>query len=216
MLKISILSTLLLIGASNVIAQNTYLQLGTEDYNMLDRLETRSGHLSDIIFTEIKPISRKNQVEFLSQQRDSNAIGLSSIDKYNIDQMISKSGEWVPNEEGAIPSKKAIWKSFYQKQADMIHVKTKDFFLVVNPVILGQALYEKDNPKHTLLTNSHGVEIRGWISKKVGFYTYFTDNQERTPMYVDQLIAKRQAIPGADYYTTATGTDYDYFLARGY
>src|SRR5205823_2389072 len=73
-----------------------------------------------------------------------------------------------------------------------------------------------------LVTNSHGAEMRLWISKKLSFYTLFTDNQEQFPYPVYNRVigiaGHRQAIPGADYFLKAKGPAgyFDYMQATGY
>lgn len=199
-------------------AQTTYLQLNIEDMNLLDRLETRGGELNNRLFMANKPVSRKDAVSFLMEKRkDARVIELSSIDRYNIDHAISVSGEWAANENGAIDSRLPWFKTFYKKQPDFLHVKTKDFFLVVNPVISATGIYQrgtgvKDNSR---LSSSRGIELRGWVAKKIGFYSYFTDNQEQPVQFVDEYVDTAFAIPGAGYYTPQ-GSHYDYLLARGY
>lgn len=207
---------LVLIGMAIVlqaVAQTTYLQLGQEDYQLLDRLETRSGRLSNDLFLSVKPVSRKGAVKFLEEQDTS--VTLTEIDKYNIAHMISVSGEWASDENGAIDSKRPWFKSLYKKQPDLVHVKTDNFFLSANPVLTAQAMYEKNNPNNPLFTSNRGAEVRGWIAKKIGFYTFFTDNQEETPSHVTNWIDSNDAVPGADFYTRRGGK-YDYLLARGY
>lgn len=199
-------------------AQTTYLQLGTDEYHLLDRLETRSGELTDHFFTEIKPIPRNGAVAFLLEQRkNARNLSLSAIDRYNIDHAISVSGEWTPDEDGAIDTRTTWFHTFYKKQPDFIHVKTKNFFLVVNPVISATAIYEKNtNETDNHFSSARGVELRGWIGKKIGFYSYFTDNQEQPVGFVKDYIDKYNAVPGADYYSTPNNSHYDYLLARGY
>lgn len=216
---------ILISGSYPVFAQSTYLPINTEDHQLLDRLETRSGRLCDSLCLSQQPESRKNAVNFIEMQlaKDSNA-ALSLKDRYNMEQMISENGEWAQGGDGAITSKHPWFHTFYNKQYDFVYVKTKDFFLVVNPVINGTLLTENNDPviKNTasnpLYINSHGAEARGWISKKLGFYTYFTDNQEQPPTYVSDFINKQhQAVPGADYYLHSTSkTYYDYLQASGY
>ncbi|MBS1781590.1 MAG: hypothetical protein JSS78_00840 [Bacteroidetes bacterium] len=216
MLHKAFLPTILL-AAFAAKAQTTYLPLNTNEYQLLDRLETRSGKLTNDFFTTIKPIPRKGAVEFLLEERkNARDLKLTKVDRYNIDHAISVSGEWTPNEDGAINSKLPWFKTFYTKQPDFLHVKTKDFFLAVNPVISGELISENANGKtYNEYWTSRGLELRGWISKKIGFYTYLTDNQERVPSFVDSYITRHQAVPGADYYTKPSN-HYDYFLAKGY
>ena len=196
-------------------AQTTYLQLNQEDYHLLDRLETRSGRLSDDLFLFVKPVSRRSAVEFLQWQRKESRIdNLSEIDKYNVAHAISVSGEWALEQNGAIDSKRAILKNFYKKQPDLIYVNNDNFFLSANPIITAQGMYEKNNG--TLFTSSRGLEARGLIAKKVGFYTMFTDNQEAMPGFAAQWADSADAVPGNDFFTRKGGNKFDYLTARGY
>jgi hypothetical protein len=199
--------------------QVTYLPLNTDDNLLLDRLETRSGRLSDTLNLSNKQESRERAVEFLLQQQNASATSVSKIDQYNIAQKISESGEWTGNENGAIDSKHPWFHTFYKKQYDFIHVHTNNFFVVVNPIISGEVLAGKnsDGTSSNGYWTSRGAEVRGWISKKIGFYTSATDNQEKPPTFVNNWITSHQAVPGADYYITNTAnTTYDYLLATGY
>lgn len=203
-----------------VIAQTTYLQLGNEDYPLLDKMETVSGELTNKYFTTVKPAPRKGIVEYMLEKREqARELGLSKIDRYNIDHAISVSGEWTPDEDGAIPSKRPWFNTFYKKQPDFIHVNSDNFFLVVNPVISAQAITERNTlSSDNHFSSSRGIEFRGWIAKKIGFYSYFTDNQEQPVNFVNSYIANNKAVPGADFYFNSipSRNHFDYILARGY
>lgn len=221
-------------------AQTTFLPLGSEDYRILDRLETLSGRLSDTIINGDKPESRRNAMLFIENLKrhiddtvnKNSSFGsyFSRVDRYNMAQMVSENSEWTATEEGAIDSKKPWLNTFYKKQYDFIYKKGYFLFLVVNPVFNGTALMQQNTPATDPVTgntipklvigNSHGLEARGWISKKVGFYTMFTDNQEQLPYSVNNFATtkKYEALPGLDYYKRPLkqfGT-YDYFQAQGY
>ena len=92
---------------------------------------------------------------------------------------------------------------------------TKDFFLVVNPVIQYVLSKESNNSQHLFL-NTRGLTVRGRIADKIGFAAYLTDNQERDPLYVQAFENKFKAVPGAGFYKPFKSTGYDYFDARGY
>ena len=205
---------LLALAILKVAGQTTYLRSGHEDYHLLDRLETRSGRLSNDLFLNVKPASRKGIVSFLEQVSDSNT-SLSEIDRYNIEHAISISGEWASDEDGAIDSKRPWFWNLYKKQPDLVHVKSDKFFLSANPVLTAIGIYESNNSNNPLFTSNRGMEARGWIAKKLGFYTFFTDNQEAPPSFVNQWIDSNDAVPGADFFTRKPGK-YDYLLAKGY
>jgi len=232
MIKKIFATLLILLPLTSLQAQTTYLQLGQDDYQLLDRLETRQGFLDRNLFMANQPVSRKGAVAFLESVRDIDAgdgvndggIGLTNIDHYLIAHAISVSGEWASKGDGAIPSRHPWFKgAFYNKQPDLLHVKTPNFFLVANPVISVSGLSESSSQplaKTGLLASSRGVEIRARIADKIGVYTYFADNQEQVPSFVDQYINNRhpgfQAVPGADYYQNPSAQTYDYLQARGY
>jgi hypothetical protein len=215
--KLLFLLTLTL-SATAAQAQTTYIPLNYVEYNILDRLETRSGRLSDELFLTAKPVMRKSAVNFLSEvSKISGPKSLSKIDRFNISRSISKSGEWAEERNGAIDTRISWFNTFYKKQPDFLHVNEDNFFLVVNPVLSFQYMNEQNNPNN-LFWSGRGIEARGIIADKVGFYTYFTDNQERVPSYVNDWVNKYSAVPGADFYQTPKGANnvYDYMQARGY
>ena len=199
----------------------TYLPLGTEEYHLLDRLETLSGELSSDFQSALKPIPRKGAVEFLLKQKREGRYhsgGFSNTDFYNIDRALSISGEWsdTPDgDDGALPSRRPILRYFYQKQPDLIHVHTGDFFLVVNPVLYLQGIKER-NQDGLKYINTRGAEIRGRIFDHIGFYTLLGDNQEKAVSYISDWERAHSAFPGTDYYRNTSGNGYDIFMARGY
>lgn len=250
MFKKSLFSLALVLSGISGYSQTTFLPMGTENYHTLDRLETLRGRLCDSMFIADQPISRRKAIAFISanpttyfdsvwqfgpNRKDggikSNEFGrrTSEIDEYNIANMISESGEWAADENGARRSKHSLLRTFYKTDYNFAYVKTPDFFLVINPVVNLTGLRQTNNPAIDPATdatipanaylNSHGAEARGWISKKIGFYTMFTDNQERFPYPVYEYATKKYAaVPGADYFkrpTSPFGT-FDYFQAQGY
>ena len=229
MIKKSTLVSSLILSTYIAGAQTTFLPLGTENYHTLDRLETMSGRLSDTLRLQAKGESRRNAVRFLETiTKDSSSVKLSSIDKYNAEQMISESGEWAADENGAIDSKHPWFNTFYKKQYNFGYVKTDNFFMVINPVMNTVGLMQRNSPTvdaagvtipSQTYFSSRGAEIRGWIAKKVGFYTSFTDNQEKFPYPVVSYVTRKyEAVPGADYFKRPTSPygAYDYFQATGY
>jgi len=203
-------------------AQTTYLPLGTDEYHLLDRLEALSGELNPDFTSTLKPVSRKAAISFLNQLSKAHTFSLgqstlSEIDDYNLSRALSISGEWTETadgDDGAIDSKKPILKYFYQKQPDLLHFHTDDLFLVVNPVIYFHAAYER-NQKDIRYINLRGVEARGRIGKRIGFYTMLGDDQEKQLSYIQAWESRNQASPGNDYFVLRSGVD-DIFLARGY
>jgi hypothetical protein len=209
-----------------LMAQTTYLPTGSSNHDMMDKLETLSGKLCDSIFLSNKPESRKSQMEFLGRiNQNAASLPLSKIDKYNMEQAAIESSEWAENEGNAFQSKHPIGNFVYKNPYDMVHVTTKDLVFVLNPVIAGTAIFQYNSPNNgkysnMVLCNSHGVEARGWITKKIGFYTYFADNQDVYPSYIYELANKKRtmAVPGADFFLLGANYKnyFDYLQASGY
>ena len=145
----------------------------------------------------------------------SNAIKLSKVDQYNLNSLRKNNIEFAGGDWTRFKSKKPIGKRFYQTPANLYEVHIKDFDLVINPVIQVYVGKEKDNDQ-TLYLNTRGLNLRGKIANKIGFYIYITDNQEKDPKYVKDWVARRKAVPGQGFYKDFKVGGYDYFDARGY
>ena len=212
--------TLSLLLQHSASAQSTFINMGSDEYRLVDRLETFTGELDPYLNTSQKPMSRKEMVGFLNEVQRASATRnffTSKVDQYNIARAISISGEWYSDAsgmDGSKDSKRPILKYFYKKQADLLHVHTDNFFLAVNPVLYLQAGYEMDQGLKTI--NTRGLELRGRIADRVGFYTMLADNQEKALSYIDDwAVAHNIQYPGVDY-SIKKGDNYDMFLGRGY
>lgn len=202
----------------SIFSQSTYLPLGSKDYNLIDRLEIKSGD-PNLLFTTVKPLNRKRIVEEVEKiesafkNKDSGNVRLTATDLYDINSLLMNNGEWAqPRDE--FRSKKAILKNFYQSKANFYEVNIKDFYMALNPVVQYQQMFESNNNQNLFL-NSRGLSVRGLIAKKIAFDIYITDNQERDPLYVQQWITKFNAVPGARFYKNFKAAGgYDYFDNR--
>ena len=193
--------------------QTTYLPQGAKENILIERLEIKAGTDSILNFSKIKPYSRKQIIPHLG--RIDSVVSLSKVDEYNRYTAMLSNLEWATGDRTDYASKKPWGKSFYQTPANLFEVNTEDFTLIVNPVIQFVVAKEDDNDQNLFL-NSRGITLRGRIANKIGFATYLTDNQERDPLYVQQVVDARKAVPGAGYYKEFKETGYDYFDARGY
>ena len=139
---------------------------------------------------------------------------LSASDRYNLTSILMNNREWVTEDRERYNSKKSIWNTFYKSKANLLEVNEPDFFLAVNPVIQQQQSVETGNKQRVFL-NAKGITFRGMIARRLGFSAYITDNQERGPVFVQNLIKARTAVPGVGFYKTFKQTGVDYFDARG-
>jgi len=196
-------------------SQTTYLPEGSREHILLERLEILSQKDSILNFSKIKPFSRKQYIpviEAYGKRENNQSPSLSKVDLASISSALAKSNEWTDVQQS---SRKAFLKRFYLTPANLYEVNIKDFFLAVNPVFQYYIGKEKDNDEHIFL-NSRGVTLRGRIANKIGFAAFVTDNQERDPLYVQQYVKAKKAVPGQGFYKEFKKTGYDYLDARGY
>lgn len=211
-------------------AQFTYLPQGDKGYHFIDRVEIKQQSHTDINFSTLKPFARRfivQEAEFLDSvakgytssltdlQQDGNRLKLTSIDQYNLRSFLMNNSEWVRGSKESFASNKPFLKSLYKTRSNLIEIDKKDFFLAINPILQVQASKERGNNQSVFL-NSRGINARGMIAKKIGFFTSITDNQERGPLFFQQRVNDFKAVPGIGFYKTFKNTGVDYFDARGY
>jgi hypothetical protein len=198
-------------------SQSTFLPQDDKAGILIERLEIKSRTDSFFNFSKTRPYSRFHVVNAVSHYLQQNGNkSLSKVDAYNVQRLMMNNLEYVPEADRLqYASKKPILKRFYTSPANLYEVHIKDFDLVINPVIQVIVSKEKDNDE-TLYLNTRGLNLRGRIANKIGFYAYVTDNQEKDPFYVRDWVNRRKAVPGAGFYKQFKQTGYDYFDARGY
>lgn len=193
-------------------AQTTYLPQGAKENILLERLEIKAGTDSVLNFSKTKPFSRAQYIPAL--QRVAGSLSLSKADAFNLYTAQASDLVYATNRD-SLRSKKVFWKHFYKTPANFYEVNAKDFQLLVNPVFQ-YTVGRESASKEKLFLNTRGLTLRGNIANKIGFAAYITDNQERDPLYVQQWVTERKAVPGQGFYKDFKGTGYDYFDARGY
>ena len=118
-------------------------------------------------------------------------------------------------------SKKPILKYFYKTPANFYEIDGNAFYLKINP-ILNFKLSKQQSEEEFIFTNQRGLELRGGIDDKVYFYTNIVETQSRFPNYVNDLVKRDKAVPGAGFYKPYTSSifnitkGYDYLTAQGY
>ncbi len=172
-------------------AQSSYIEQGSKDYILLERLEikTRTEGLNS---SYIKPFNRKlvtAEVEMLdSLQRNKNRVAavITDIDRYNISRFLMAGKEYA-TATSSLGSKKTGF--------NLIEVNKPKFFWVLNPAVQYQQSFETYD-KTSLSLASVGLASHGLIAKKLAFNFYMTGNKETDPFYVRRFADKFHAVPG--------------------
>ncbi len=200
--------------------QSTWLHRNADDYFQLERFDILNRRISDTLHTALNGMSRQAAVYFLENYEAEHLTTLRDADKKEIDHFISKNGEWAENGDATVDSRYPVFNTLYQKKTDLLHYSSRNVFFSLNPVLHYQQTVEQGSPNQNLFYNSRGLEARGLLGKRIGFYTILTDNQERGPSQHQQYVLQRAAVPGASFFkpfkTAKPGFAQDYLYASGY
>jgi hypothetical protein len=193
-------------------AQSTNATLNEDYYHWIDRYEIKAGKIVPGFFTSVKPYKRDAIIQYVDTL-EASGIFTSRSDQYNRDYLRNDSWEWSKSETN--DSKKPFLKKLYRKKSDLVYVDIPEFDLHVNPVLyLGAG---SDNRlDYPVTVNTRGVEIRGMIDRKVGFYTFLGENQSVLPSYVDEQMSLNPVVPHEGFWKDFKENGVDFLQARAY
>lgn len=218
-MKSFFLNVTLLFVTVSLSAQSSFLKRKMDDGYLIEKYEVLNGQFSDSMHFSNQPVTQKDAVQFLETYIETHP-NITLREKNEIQHFIAKNGDWTSNGKGSVLSKKPILKHFYSTQSDMIHVYKSNYTFILNPIIEYQQMIESSHTNQNLFINTRGIEARGTIVNRLGFYTMFTDNQERGPQHFQNYVANNNAVPGMGYYkdfqVAKPGRAYDYINATGY
>jgi len=197
-------------------AQSSFIPFGHDTYDIVKRLEIKSGELSDEFHAVHKPYDRRGVTAFLAKIDTVSDVELTNTDLDLLDYVYRDNMEW--SERGRSYTKRGIFKTFYRHPAHFLHADVPNFQIMFNPLVGVRAGIESQESSNNIkLHRTYGFELRGQIDDFFGFYAYVTDNQVIFPEYVRTWVAENNVVPGAGYhkrYKENAGSDY--FQARGY
>ncbi|MBK9480772.1 MAG: hypothetical protein IPO02_02030 [Bacteroidetes bacterium] len=102
-------------------------------YFQIERIDILSGVISDTLHTALNGMMRKDVVPYLENYLKQHEETLNNVERDEIAKIISKSGEFAENGDGAIESDYSLFNTFYQKQPDLLHYKSDLVTFVLNP-----------------------------------------------------------------------------------
>lgn len=197
-----------------------YVPLDPNTYRLIDRYAIKYGpdSLQDP-HTSARPYTR-SAAGHLGERLLDNPAGLSAADQFNAQYLAKDNWMFSPLGDSLNQSRQPFLKYLYRDQTDLYSVKTKDFALRLNPVLLLQA--GKDGGDNSIsglrYVNTRGISFEGLIDQRLGFYGFLTDNQMAVPGWVQAQTRRDGAVPHEGYwkdYKTVGGSAYDFFTARG-
>lgn len=206
-----------------VYAQSVFLPTQMPTYHLIDRIEIKSGQLDTAyLFTSVKPYTRFAAVLLTENMDDMQNVQFRQMDRHNQYYIYKDNNEWT--DWGLVKSKKPFLKKLYQYPADMARIQEPgDFLLKINPVLHMQ-LGKEQGANAIRYINTRGLEVRGMVNEKLGFYGLLTDNQVSYPDYINDYITQQNAVPGEGRFKpfesmlgdSLFARGQDFFHARGY
>ena len=213
----SIIFLLTITGTTTLTAQSDHIQLGSRQYDVLDRLEIKLRTDSVLNFSATKPFERKSiteRLQYIKQLELDGKISLSKVDKYNINLLLLDNFDQRADLGDTTLAFKSIFAKTIKTKPLYLGVKRGDFSFYLTPAFNNQI--GKDNGlSGNLFNTNRGFYVRGQLTKGIGYYTYYTTNQERDPLYAQQYVTSHSAVPGNGYFKSYLNNGYDYFDARG-
>ncbi|MCU0430932.1 MAG: hypothetical protein MUF42_13290 [Cytophagaceae bacterium] len=191
-----------------LVAQKNYLTLQPNYHHWADRLEIMSGRLHQELHTSVKPYNRQAYSDFLDSVRYALKSRTDSATYAYL-----RNETWDCHGDSSVYGKPVL-RYFFRQKPDVYSVHTDHFDLHVNPVLYFTG--GKELNKEAISLNSRGAEVRGTIDGKVGFYTFFTDNQALLPDYVRAYQSQTKAVPGEGFNKLFKTRGVDFISARGY
>jgi hypothetical protein len=204
-------------------AQRVHVPLNADYYDLVERYEIKSGRWARGFHGHVKPYWREAIVQLADSVTADSSARLSWIDTFNLQYLRDDSWEWSAD-SATSPNPRPLFGALYQRRPAAYSVRNDDVTLTLNPVLyLGLGVGQ--NVPQPSFVNTRGVEVRGAIGRKLGFYTYLSETQMRLPTYVGDRIVTYDAVPGEGFYKQSgqTGNDnitnvdaVDFLTARGY
>jgi len=190
-------------------AQTTYIEQGSKDYILLERLEIKA-RTEGLNNSAVRPFNRKlataevEMIDSLQRNRNRVAAYITDIDRYNMTRFLMAGKEYTQSTS-----------SFNNKKSsfNLIEVNKPNFFWVLNPAVQYQQSFETYDKKNIYLASA-GINTHGLIAKKLAFNLYMTGNKEATPYYVRQFTQAFHAVPGFKNYNVRDSAA-QYFDVRG-
>lgn len=190
-------------------AQVTYVPLNSYTYHLVERYDILDTNAIYERHTAVKPFMRKRVASAAAIQKESL---VNEKDAFNMQYLADDNSDFS---KYAQSNEKDLWNVFYREPASFWHYSGEDFYVKINPVLHNTFGLSSDTSELKFL-NTRGIELRGGVDNKVGFYLFATDNQMKTPAYVRQKQQSQGAFPGAGINKSFKETGYDFSVTRGY
>lgn len=189
---------------------NYYTLLYGDANHLIDRIDIQYPNTYQYLHTSVKPFLRSQVAGLVKQYEASDSF--SKTDSFDLAGLKTDNDEYFTNRKNPYYHGD-LFNFFYAASPAVFY----EFFTIrINPVVHTEIGSSSDSAGLRFL-NTRGVEIRGSIDDKIGFYLYATDNQAKFPAYVQQHIAENnQVVPGEGVSKIFKETGSDFSSTHGY
>jgi hypothetical protein len=216
------------LGITIGFGQSTFIPLNDDYYHLIDRLEIKRGKFSEGFHSNMKPFERRAVIALTDSIAREKDVYLTYVDRSTIEYLRQDSREWVTTPTLAmdstarslarmgsitLPSRHKS-RTFFDHPADLYSLHNDDVDLHVN-FATNNYIGRENNTDQALWFTGRGVEIRGMINKKLGFYTFVSDNQGIFSKYVRNYVSQYN-MPGEGLAKEMGSKGLDFLSARGY
>ena len=204
-------------------SQSSFVPLNHTSEYFLDRIEVKSGRLSNDFHSNIKPFSRQAVSAYIQGLSSEEYYNLSYTDRRNIDFIKADNWEYFKKDSASLVNKNPLLKVFFRHKNDFLHYENSDFDIHASPILslnYGSNSAYGDRAERTVSNNTRGVEIRARINKKLGFYTMLSDNITVADNYQVNYFYQQDGFPYESFVKLidedSTKAKINYFQALGY
>ena len=212
MTKLLVSFFLVLAFSSTSFGQSAFAPFSRDYYHLMERYEIKKGALSTTLYTGFKPFRRDDIADYLSEiERDS--VLESTVDAFNHDYL--SKDNWEFTKAVAPNSKGKFMGMLYNTPADFFFYRDSVIDLHLNPVLYFHGGVEKGESTMRF-RNTRGLELRGSIDRKIGFYSFLSTTDLVFPTWVKDYTQANGAVPGEGFWKRYRDDGYSYFSATGY
>ncbi|PWJ55298.1 hypothetical protein CLV98_11467 [Dyadobacter jejuensis] len=212
------------------IAQSAFIPMNDDYEHLIDRLEIKRGRFSEGFNYNVKPFERKAVVALTDSILKEGTVSLTARDWDAIDYLREDSWEWTKGFAATDSVKYNQWArlgwyrkwrgqrqpKYWKHAADLYGQHSKDWDLHFNFVTNNFIGFDDGAQSNkALFFTGRGIELRGMINEKLGFYTFVADNQGLFPQYV-RSFSPEYSFPGEGLSKTTKNGGSDFLSARGY
>jgi hypothetical protein len=203
-------------------AQSVYMPINGYANHVVDRMEIKQGFLArpDQFMTNTKSYQRQ-KIAWYADSIESSDFKLSKQDKFNLRFLRNDNIEHTTQIKEE--SKKRIRKfNLYKYPGAMYALGIPDFDLIINPQLYIMPEYDRalqGNQPHYF---QRGLEIRGHIGDKLGFYTSLMEEIQRLNTSNREYYRDRNVVAGNNFIYTSAVPDpndtanYSYWVHEAY